>query len=101
MTQLLAPTGVLICLEFPTHKPPKSGGPPWALPSNVYCGLFKRPGEALQYDEEGKVVEDDKPESDKALTRVAYWKPERTHGVGIIQGDVKDRVSVWKHKNAV
>lgn len=98
MTQLLAPTGILICLEFPTHKPPKSGGPPWALPSVVYTESFKHPGQELQYDEEGKVIESDKPESDNALVRIAYWRPERTHGVGIINGDVKDRVSVWKHK---
>lgn len=101
MTQLLAKDGALVCLEFPTHRPPKSGGPPWALPSSVYVALFKRPGEDVQYDEDCNVVEDDKPESDKALTRVAYWKPERTHQVGIINGDVKDRVSVWKHKQAV
>jgi hypothetical protein len=60
--------------------------------------LFKRPGEELRYDEEGKVVVEEKPESDKALVRVAYWKPARTHQVGIIKGEVKDWVSVWKHK---
>jgi hypothetical protein len=64
----------------------------------VYIELFKRPGEEIQYDDEGKVIETDRAESDKALVRVAYWKPERTHQVGIINGDVKDRISVWKHK---
>jgi methyl halide transferase len=98
MTQLLAPSGVLICLEFPTHKPPKSGGPPWPLPSVVYVESFKRPGEELRYDEEGKVVVEDKPESENALVRVAYWKPARTHQVGIIKGEVKDWVSAWVHK---
>jgi hypothetical protein len=98
MSELLAPSGVLICLEFPTHKPPKSGGPPWALPSVVYAQLFKRPGEEIKYDDELNVVEDGREESEKALVRIAYWKPERTHQVGIINGDVKDRVSVWKHK---
>lgn len=98
MAQLLAPTGVLICLEFPTHKPPTSGGPPWALPSIIYQELFKRPGEEISYDEAGKVVAGDKQESDKALVRVGYWQPTRTHPVGVKDGDVKDRVSVWKHK---
>ncbi|ORY08326.1 S-adenosyl-L-methionine-dependent methyltransferase [Clohesyomyces aquaticus] len=98
MSQLLAPTGVLVCLEFPTHKPPKSGGPPWAMPSDVYPELFKRPGEEMQYDEDMKVVPQDKEESDAALVRAGHWKPARTHGVGIVNGEVKDCVSVWKHK---
>ncbi|KAF2748317.1 S-adenosyl-L-methionine-dependent methyltransferase [Sporormia fimetaria CBS 119925] len=98
MTHLLAPDGILICLEFPTHKPAKTGGPPWSLPSVVYTELFKRPGEGIEYDGEGNVMESGRPESEKALTRIAFWKPERTHQVGIINGDVKDRVSVWKHK---
>jgi hypothetical protein len=98
MAHLLAPEGVLICLEFPTTKPPSSGGPPWALPSIVYQELFKRPGEEISYDEGGKVVPTDTPETSHALVRVAYWKPARTHPVGIKDGDVKDRVSVWRHK---
>ncbi|KAF2654446.1 S-adenosyl-L-methionine-dependent methyltransferase [Lophiostoma macrostomum CBS 122681] len=98
MSQLLAPDGVLICLEFPTHKPAKSGGPPWSLPSVVYQELFKRPGEEIRYDEEGKLVPEEKQESEDALVRIAYWKPTRTHQVGIINGEVKDWVSVWKHK---
>src|SRR4051812_18530334 len=98
MAQLLAPTGILICLEFPTHKPLLSGGPPFALPSAVYEELFKRPGEEISYDDAGKVVNSDKSESEKALVRVGYWKPARTHQVGIINGEVKDFVSVWKHK---
>ncbi|KAH7130285.1 S-adenosyl-L-methionine-dependent methyltransferase [Dendryphion nanum] len=98
MSQLLSPTGVLVCLEFPTHKPPKSGGPPWALPSVVYEELFKRPGEEIRYDEDGKVICEDRAKNKNTLSRVAYWKPARTHQVGIINGEVKDWVSVWKHK---
>ncbi|KAF2475570.1 S-adenosyl-L-methionine-dependent methyltransferase [Lindgomyces ingoldianus] len=98
MSRLLAPTGVLICLEFPTHKPPTSGGPPWAVTSGVYVELFKRPGEEINYDDAGKLVPQDKEESDTALVRAGYWKPARTHQVGIVNGEVKDCVSVWKHK---
>lgn len=98
MVQLLAPGGVLICLEFPTHKPPKSGGPPFSLPPTVHEELLKRPGEEIQYDEEGKVVSTDRADSDKALVKVAHWKPKRTHQVGIINGEIKDRVSVWRHR---
>ncbi|KAF2260913.1 S-adenosyl-L-methionine-dependent methyltransferase [Lojkania enalia] len=98
MTQLLAPDGLLICLEFPTFKPPASGGPPFASPSLVYEELLKRPGEDISYDETGKVVKTDRPESEKALVRVAHWKPVRTNPVGIKDGEVTDRVSVWKHR---
>ncbi|KAJ4350512.1 uncharacterized protein N0V89_009133 [Didymosphaeria variabile] len=98
MAQLLAPGGVLICLEFPTHKPPKSGGPPFSLPPTVHEELLKRPGEEIQYGEDGKVLSTDRAESDKALVRVAHWKPKRTHQVAIINGEITDWVSVWRHK---
>lgn len=98
MTQLLAPTGVLVCLEFPTYKPSTSGGPPWSLPSLVHQELFKQPGEEISYDETQKVIKTDRPESGKALVRVAHWKPARTHKVAVINGEVKDWVSVWRHK---
>lgn len=97
MQQLLAPGGALVCLEFPTYKPPKSGGPPYSLPPTVHEELLKRPGEEISYDEDEKVRSTDRPESDKALRRVAHWKPKRTHEVAIINGEIKDWVSVW-HK---
>lgn len=98
MAQLLAPEGVLVCLEFPTHKPPKSGGPPFSLPPTVHEELLKRPGEEIQYDEDGKVLSTDRAESDRALVRVAHWKPKRTHQVAIINGAITDWVSAWRHK---
>ncbi|KAF1962398.1 S-adenosyl-L-methionine-dependent methyltransferase [Byssothecium circinans] len=98
MAHLLAPTGVLICLEFPTHKPPSSGGPPYSLPSLVHEELLKRPGEEISYDDTGKVVQTDRAEGKDALVKVAHWTPERTVPVGIVKGVVTDRVSVWRHK---
>ncbi|KAF2202285.1 S-adenosyl-L-methionine-dependent methyltransferase [Delitschia confertaspora ATCC 74209] len=94
MTQLLAPEGHLICLEFPTKKPPKSGGPPWALPPVVYEELLVRPGEEIQYDDEGKVVETERKEMETALRRIDHWQPARTHDVG--KGT--DWVSIWSRK---
>ena len=100
MAELLAPTGVLICLEFPTHKPPSSGGPPFSLPSLVHEELLKRPGDDIPYDEAGKVTKTDRDESERALTKIAHWTPERTIKAGIVNGVVTDRVSVWKHKSS-
>ncbi|KAF2020181.1 S-adenosyl-L-methionine-dependent methyltransferase [Aaosphaeria arxii CBS 175.79] len=98
MSRLVVATGILVCLEFPTHKPPKSGGPPWALPPDVYEELFKRPGSVINYDEDGRVIKNEGATSENSLARIAHWKPKRTHQVGIINGEVKDWVSVWNHK---
>ncbi|KAI9731980.1 MAG: hypothetical protein M1834_004431 [Cirrosporium novae-zelandiae] len=94
MSQLLNPTGVLICVQFPSYKPPNSGGPPWGLPSSVYVEHLTHPGEELKYDENDNVIEEvGRPVNEKRLHRVAYWQPERTHEIG--KGS--DWVSVWKH----
>lgn len=97
MSQLLSPTGRLICLEFPTYKPPSTGGPPWALPPVVYEEHLTQPGEDVPYDAEGNVqVVEPKKENKHTLARIAHWQPERTHEVG--KGT--DWVSVWRHKDA-
>ncbi|KAJ4983467.1 thiopurine s-methyltransferase family protein [Stagonosporopsis vannaccii] len=97
VSALLAKDGVLICLEFPTHKPASSGGPPWSLPPTVHAELLKRPGEEITYDEGGVVVQTQRGEGRGALRRVAHWTPARTHEVGVVKGVVRDCVSVWRH----
>ena len=97
MSQLLAPSpgGNLICVEFPTYKDPLSGGPPWALPSNVYLEHLSHPGEELAYDEGGHIRQDVlRRASPDGLERVAHWQPERTHEIG--KGT--DWISVWRHR---
>ncbi|KAF2832688.1 S-adenosyl-L-methionine-dependent methyltransferase [Ophiobolus disseminans] len=95
---LLAPDGLLVCLEFPTHKPAASQGPPWSLPPTVHLELLKRPGEDIGYDDAGVVVATQRAESEDALVRVGHWTPRRTHDVAVIKGVVRDCVSVWKHR---
>ncbi|KAF2634245.1 S-adenosyl-L-methionine-dependent methyltransferase [Massarina eburnea CBS 473.64] len=97
--QLLAPDGILVCLEFPTHKPSSSGGPPYSIPPLVHEELFKRPGDEITYDEVGKVVKTEREQSADALVKVAHWTPERTVKVGIVNGVIMDRVSVWRHQS--
>lgn len=92
-------SGVLICLEFPTHKPVSSGGPPWSLPPTVHAELLKRPGEDISYDESGVVVATDRTEAENALVKIAHYTPKRTHDVGVIKGVVRDCVSMWRHKS--
>ncbi|KAK4540139.1 hypothetical protein LTR36_009725 [Oleoguttula mirabilis] len=94
MSQLLSPTGHLICLEFPLLKAPDTGGPPHGLTAELYEQLLNSPGREVQYDQEGYVREDKRVErADEALERIARWQAERTHGVG--QGS--DHVSIWRH----
>lgn len=96
MSELLAPKGVLICLEFPLAKPPKSGGPPFGLSSQLYIELFKQPGAEVTYAEDGYVdVDDDRRVGSEGLIRLAHWQPERTHSIG--KGI--DMVSMWQHKS--
>ncbi|CAE7179646.1 hypothetical protein PTT_07764 [Pyrenophora teres f. teres 0-1] len=90
--------GVLICLEFPTHKPASSGGPPWSLPPLVHAELLKRPGQNIQYDDQGVVRKTDTEEMDNALVKITHYTPKRTHDIGIIKGLVRDCVSMWRHK---
>ena len=94
MAQLLAFKGNLICIEFPSAKDPLAGGPPFALPPQVYTEHLAHPGKELPYDETGHVKEGvSGPNSPVALTRVAHWQPERTHEIGKGQ----DWVSVWRY----
>ena len=94
MSELLAQTGTLICLEFPTYKDPKTGGPPWGLTPETYEMLLPYPGEEPEYDDKGYVVKrEGRAENPRGLRRVAHWKAERTHPIG--QGN--DCVSLWQH----
>lgn len=91
----------LICLEFPTHKPPNTGGPPFGLMPETYVAHLSHPGEELPYTNEGYPdmealgkQSDDQAANDAALVRIAHWQPARTHPIG--QG--KDWLSIWRHR---
>lgn len=97
MAQLLAPDGRLVCLEFPTYKPPSTGGPPWAVRPNEYVAYLSKPGQKVQYDSEGLIVgvNEENPDRDSlGLVRTAHWKPARTHEIG----KDTDWMSVWTHQ---
>lgn len=95
MSTLLAPDGHLICLEFPLYKEPSTGGPPHGLREEVYVEHLKRPGDNIPYDKDGFVVpEAAASPNSHALTRLARWKPERTHKIG----EGTDHMSIWTHR---
>lgn len=93
MSQLLASDGRFICVEFPSAKDPKVGGPPFALPPSVYVEHLAHPGKEIPYEDTGHVKEGESGlESLGALSRIAHWQPERTHEIGKGQ----DWVSICK-----
>jgi hypothetical protein len=94
MSRLLAPGGHLICLEFPTYKDPNTGGPPFALPPQVYEMLLPHPGQELKYGDDGHVVVEEREMSEDGLIRVAHWQPDRTHEIG--KGT--DWIGIWSHR---
>lgn len=102
MSTLLAdnPQANLICLEFPTTKPPSAGGPPYSSPSKAYMEHLSHPGEDVPYTEEGEVKVNPFSESGPgALERVGHWNPADTHAVGKdADGKVMDYVSIWRHR---
>lgn len=97
--ELLAPEGRLVCLEFPTYKAPSTGGPPWALPPEVYKAHLKRPGEELPYSEDGELlISELKEPLRNGLKCIAHFQPRRTHEIGYSQdGAVTDWIGVWEH----
>lgn len=98
VSELLAPNGSLICCESPLAKPPKAGGPPHGLSSELYVQLFKQPGQDVSYAEDGHIAADERSLNlESGLVRVAHWLPARTHEIG--RGT--DMMSIWKHAKSV
>ncbi len=100
MSELLHDKGRLVCLEYPSGKPLRDGGPPWGLCPEVYEALLGAPGEPVTYNEtgDGSIVSKPSPKPrDRALQRLCLAKPPRTHAAGTGEdGIVKDFISVWK-----
>ncbi|RKK06685.1 hypothetical protein BFJ68_g17884 [Fusarium oxysporum] len=87
--QLLAPKGVLVCLEFPLHKPLDAPGPPWGL-SGVYWDLLAEGGHGMLQKENEKTGD-----GRGLFQRVEYFKPCRNHEQF---GGGTDMMSVWAWK---
>jgi hypothetical protein len=100
MSELLATDGRLVCLEWPLHKDPSAGGPPWGLSAEVYLAHLAHPGEEFRCGADGKLVpgEVDRPTAETGLKRLARYQPARTHKAGYDgEGKVIDYISVWSH----
>jgi len=96
MSNLTTEKGCLVCIEFPSTKDPKLGGPPFALPPEVYVEHLGHPGKEISYDATGHIKQDHGiPTSQSTLKRKAHFHPERTHQIG----EGTDFVSIWMHQS--
>ena len=89
MGELLRPSGILVCLEFPLFKEPGEQGPPWPL-RGVYWDLLAAGGDGLTCD--GTERADD---GDGFFVREERYKPSRSY----TQGRGTDMISVWRLKS--
>lgn len=85
MGELLAPSGLLVCLEFPLYKDLAAAGPPWGL-RGVYWNLLAQGGDGRVT---GPPDETEAPAGQ--MRRLLYFKPARSYEAG--RGH--DMVSVW------
>lgn len=108
MSELLAPDGFLVCLEWPLQKSPKEGGPPHGLSAELYEELLRKPGQEVECDDddddgEGYIVVSagdsttsssggDDGRAKNALVRLERYRPSRTHEAG----KDSDYISIWK-----
>lgn len=95
MGELLAPGGLLVCLEFPMYKDLRLPGPPWGL-NGVHWDLLAKGGNGMLTGEH-QVAKEDAGEQQSLrgqFNRILYVKPARTYKVG--QGT--DMLSVYVRK---
>ncbi|KAL2128460.1 hypothetical protein VTI74DRAFT_9173 [Chaetomium olivicolor] len=94
MNELLAPSGVLVCLEFPLYKDLKLPGPPWGLREGIYCNLLAAGGNGMIEEEEEAAKAAIEIRGDGPFERIAHFKPARTYEIG----EDTDMLGIWKLK---
>jgi hypothetical protein len=94
MSELLAPTGVLVCLEFPLYKDLKLPGPPWGLREGIYLDILAAGGNGVIEDEEAAQAAT-RVTTGGPFDRISYAKPARTYEVA--KGT--DMLSIWALKS--
>ncbi|KAI1414467.1 S-adenosyl-L-methionine-dependent methyltransferase [Hypoxylon sp. FL1857] len=89
MSELLSPSGVLVCLEFPLYKELTAPGPPWGL-KGVHWNILAEGGDGIIDKESASET----GQLQGQFERIAYFKPQRSYEIG--KGT--DMFSVWKLK---
>jgi hypothetical protein len=86
MRELVSPTGVLVCLEFPMYKDLKAVGPPWGL-NGVHWNVLAAGKDGIIHEPGEETGGQNGP-----FKRVVYLKPPRSYEAG--RG--ADMISVWR-----
>ncbi|KAL2262877.1 hypothetical protein VTK26DRAFT_9141 [Humicola hyalothermophila] len=94
MSELLSPSGVLICLEFPLYKGLEHPGPPWGLREGIYWDMLAAGGTGI-FDSEEAAQKATQKSAGGAFERVAYLRPPRSYEIA--KGT--DRMSIWRLRN--
>ena len=90
MSELLAPAGVLVCLEFPLYKDLKLPGPPWGLREGIYWDMLAAGGDGIIQDEEAAQAAT-QTTTRGPFERLKYIKPARSYEVA----HGTDMLSIW------
>lgn len=90
---LLSPSGILVCLEFPLFKDPDALGPPWPL-QGVYWDLLAMGGDGLRAAKQQECCVVTEGRQEGHLERVLYESLEKSYE----QGRGTDMLSVWRVK---
>ena len=89
IADLLSPTGMLVCLEFPMYKDRKIPGPPWGL-NGVHWNLLAEGGDGLLDESDGESQGQERGQ----FRRILYEKPARSYE----SGRGTDMLSVYVRK---
>lgn len=92
MKELLAPSGILVCLEFPLYKDLEAPGPPYGL-KGVYDNLLADGGNGMLDNNGLQKTNIPQASGEENMELLMRYKPERTYEVG----EGTDMLSVWKH----
>ncbi|KAK4187676.1 S-adenosyl-L-methionine-dependent methyltransferase [Podospora australis] len=96
MGELVAPHGVLICLEFPLYKGLDLPGPPWPLREGIYLDLLAHGGDGVFETEEQAQQAIGAKNLEGRFVRIDRITPARSYEVA--KGT--DRLSIWRPRTA-
>ena len=93
MAQLLKPSGILVCLEFPLYEDSNAQGPLWGL-KGVYWNLLSQGGDGIIREADAADEDGDSHKGKGSFSLSLYYKPDRTYNFG--EAKEPDMISVWK-----
>src|SRR5437763_1784372 len=95
MSNIVYPSGLLVCLEFPLYKDPAIPGPPWGVSEGVYWDVLVRGGPGIVDDPSLRECQDSQCKDQRgSFVRFLRIKPQRSH----VAGKGTDMLSIWRRE---